>query len=143
MSDGPAANAFRRNVLLSTALVAVVGLAALVAWARVEAERDSMFCTLAGAIGTPVRDSPDAAFDSWWDARGPREAASAANYDGTSPDVDPPTKDDFDRRSHTEWRWYRGSGRAVQIDVYESPDGWYVGGVNACTSGGPGPDLAP
>jgi hypothetical protein len=121
-----------------TALVVAIGVGGLALWARTSAEPVSMFCTLGGAIDTPVRNSPDAAFDAWWDEGGAAEqSAGAVNYDRTLADVDSPAKSDFDRESDTVWRWYRGRGRAVKVDVYQSPEGWYVGGVNGCVSGQP------
>jgi hypothetical protein len=135
VSADAASDAFRRNVLLGTALVVVIGVATLVAWARFEAEAESMWCTAAGVMDTPVRDSPEAAFDAWWEVDGPDDAASAVNYDYTMSEVDPPSKREFERVSRTDWHWYAGGGNGVKVSAYETEGGWAVGGVNGCRSG--------
>lgn len=138
---GRARNRSPHRLLLVAAAAVVVVAAGGMAWARWHRPMGD-FCTLTGAIDTPVAASPAAAFDAWWDQGGPRTLVSNASV-GPPPDgAGVPTRADLERVAEGEWRWYYRDDRDrwVQVDVDEvgaalaahTGPGWAVSGVNQC-----------
>jgi hypothetical protein len=119
-------------------LVALIIGAAWFAWTRTHRDVQRM-CTLAGAVDTPGADSPDAAFEAWWQADGLAASMQWASYGGLPEHLQPPTRGDFVRLDPTDWEWRFTHGHSVGVHVAHGPDvlnrssGWAVDGVNACT----------
>jgi hypothetical protein len=112
------------------AAVAVL-VAGVAAWWYLSDEPTMEFCTVAGALVLPGRSpqgaDPEAAFDAWFAASGPEFAAWF--------DEDPPlpTRNDYERAAHAQWRWRYADEEWVQVDLAEGSDGqWAVSGVNEC-----------
>jgi hypothetical protein len=122
----------RPTVVVLIVLLVVVGGAFV--WAALQ-PADARMCNIVGTSG-PLRESPEAAFEAWWDDVGARSAASEASEALDEP-VAPPTFEDFDR-SGDNWEWVFADGHLVLVEVREGNDsvaGFRVSGVNACTFG--------
>lgn len=123
-ADGPRRGGARWWVVLPALALIVGGLA--LTFVVATNRPSSRMCTLAGAIGMPTADSPEAAFDAWW-------AQDSDLYPGVEPD-------DFDRDGDA-WYLDTGGGTSVQVsvggplDLEPVGDGdWAVTGVNRCTT---------
>ncbi|WP_421120410.1 hypothetical protein ACE2AJ_03525 [Aquihabitans daechungensis] len=117
--------------LASTGAVLVAIVAVTGAWLSWTATRPSRgtFCTLAGSIGTPVADTPEAAFDAWWTERHPGEPQADADID----------------RDGTTWHVDKGEETWIKVEVDRADhwasagddsagdhDKWAVTGANHC-----------
>lgn len=106
------------------ALVAVAGAAA--AWQDAHPAR-GVFCTAAGSGGTPIADTPEEAFESWWDEwhpDGPALADAEVHRSGSRRwEVDEGTPE-----------WIRVTvDRADHFDPEAPHDRWAVSGANSCS----------
>jgi hypothetical protein len=122
-------------IALATAVV-LVAVAGLVVVNRSSGSKEYV-CT---AIGGPIFDvaTPDEAFDAWWEASGPVEAAGLTQvYPPVS--VEAPAREDFNRSRGSEesagWRWEFSDGQTVSVSVarVSTAEGWQVA-ANRCSS---------
>jgi hypothetical protein len=133
VGDGPEATTpdRRREIVIGVAAGLLLLLGAWI-WLRGSDEDQTQACTVAGAVGTPSADSPEAAFAAWFEESG--ETASLSRVDRSG--VDPPALEDYEQTGDTTWEWYYQDNASVRVDV--APDGpdsdaWAVAGVNGCT----------
>lgn len=101
-------------------------------------------CTLGLAVGLPVRNTPEAAFDAWWSRTDPADLARKAGA-GPSAAPDPivtPTKADFERDGK-HWKWHFSPKAWIDVHVDHpfdpsadprSDSRWTVDGINDCQS---------
>jgi hypothetical protein len=120
----------RPTVVIVVALLLLVGGA--YAWSALQ-PREALFCNLAGSIGMPPAESPEAAFDAWWDEGG-AAGAQAQMARAMGRPVDPPSRDDFERLEDRRWLW-RIDNTGIEVSVGHA-DGtasaYRVIGVNEC-----------
>jgi hypothetical protein len=136
VGDEPEAGARdrRREIVIGVAAGFLVVLGLFI-WLRGSEEGTTVTCTAAGAVGTPVAESSEAAFEAWFEESGPTDSLSWVDRSG----VTPPSIEDYQQTSDTswEWRYQQNAGVLVETsrrdDTADGDEQWAVDGVNGCT----------
>jgi hypothetical protein len=125
MGDGQRSTVGRKIATSAAVLVALVAIAGVgLAYIASHPAR-GVFCTVAGSIGAPVADSPEAAFEAWWEQThpdGPSIEDADIDRDGNDWHIDKGTED-----------WVKVSvGKPFPTGDGPRPEGFAVNGANRC-----------
>jgi hypothetical protein len=124
----------RREVVIGVAAGTLVVLGLFI-WLRGSDEATTVACTAAGAVGSPIAESSDAAFEAWFEESGPADSLGWVDRSG----VPAPEIGDYEQTSDTSWEWRYQDNAGVLVETSQRDDAadgteqWAVSGVNGCT----------
>lgn len=124
----------RRQLVIGAGAIILLVLAAVIWLLDSDAETTGA-CTSAGAVGAPIAEDSDAAFEAWFAESGVDASMGWVDRSG----VPPPSIDDYEQTSDTSWEWRYQDNASVLVetsrrdDAEDGTEQWSVSGVNGCT----------
>jgi hypothetical protein len=124
----------RRQLVIGIGAVVLLVLAGVI-WLLDSDSETTRACTTAGAVGAPIAESSDAAFEAWFAESGVDASMGWVDRSG----VPPPSIDDYEQVSDDAWEWQYQDNASVLVqttqrdDAADGTEQWSVSGVNGCS----------